>query len=435
MNKISIIIFSLFILSLTSCKKDKKVTGSDSYSYDSESFQAKSEKRGVSFGFDLLEDFDVLEPGITWYYNWANVPSAAKEQIAKEKNIEFFPMAWNGNYNAANIKKYKERNPDLQYILAYNEPNLTDQANMTPAQVAEIWPELKQLADEAGLKIISPAMNYGTFPGYHDPIKWLDEFFELVPISDIHGIAIHAYMNAPGAVKSYVERFKKYNLPIWITEFCAWDGGVSSDRTQMEYMSEVFSYFEQDPDVYKYAWFIPRWHQATNEAPYMQLLTKNKNPELTPLGKVFNNFSTFDQNVIYIKGQEIPAEHFRANNVKDNLEIGSGLPPVVKLRPTTDKEGGNLEIYGFTENMWVEYKIGVNKTGRYTFDFRYAAYRGGSYEIYVDGNLEETVEFPSTGEDNIWKNLEVDVDLKGGERIVRIKAVRGNIVLNHFSFN
>jgi len=48
---------------------------------------------------------------------------------------------------------------------------------MTPAQAAESWPKLKALAQDCGLKIVSPAMNYGTMPGYENPTRWFEEFF------------------------------------------------------------------------------------------------------------------------------------------------------------------------------------------------------------------------------------------------------------------
>ena len=60
-------------------------------------------------------------------------------------------------------------------ILAYNEPNLTDQANMTPTRASELWPNLVAVAEKLGMRLTSPAMNYGTLAGYSDPEVWLDD--------------------------------------------------------------------------------------------------------------------------------------------------------------------------------------------------------------------------------------------------------------------
>src|SRR5690554_7920222 len=92
-----------------------------------------------------------------------------------------------------------------------------------------------------------------------------------------------------------------------MTEFCAWEPYVSSITQQMNYMCDVLNYMECDPDVYRYAWFIPRWSGPVDSYPYMQLLTKTKPYELSDLGKVYVNFSTFDKETYYIQGQKIPA--------------------------------------------------------------------------------------------------------------------------------
>lgn len=103
------------------------------------SYQAKSAKRGVSYNFDQLPQYDipVLGPAISWSYNWSsNVPSETAQSLFSEYGMDWCPMIWNGNYSPDNIRTYKKAHPEAEYILAFNEPNLTDQANMTPAQAA-----------------------------------------------------------------------------------------------------------------------------------------------------------------------------------------------------------------------------------------------------------------------------------------------------------
>lgn len=81
-------------------------------------------------------------------------------------------------------------------ILAYNEPNLTDQANMTPTRASELWPNLVAVAEKLGMRLTSPAMNYGTLAGYSDPEVWLDEFYSKpgVSLDDVeNGIGSRAH--------------------------------------------------------------------------------------------------------------------------------------------------------------------------------------------------------------------------------------------------
>ena len=141
------------------------------------SVMPKSAKRGVSFGFTNILDLPLLSPYISWDYNWGNTPTDDAALWFDANEMDFCPMCWNGNYSVDRIRAFVAAHPKTKYLLAFNEPNLTDQARMTPAEAAAIWTPVVELAKELNLKLVSPAMNYGTLPGYSDPIKWLDEFF------------------------------------------------------------------------------------------------------------------------------------------------------------------------------------------------------------------------------------------------------------------
>ena len=215
----------------------------------------KSAKRGVAFNFSQAEDLPLLTDAISWDYNWANDQNSLAATWMDEERVEYCPMCWSNNYNADRIRTYVQAHPSTKYLLGYNEPNLTDQANMTPVQAAAQWGEIVALAKELNLKLVSPAMNYGTLSGYSDPIKWLDEFFAQpgVDINDIDVISIHCYMASPQALKDYVARFYKYNKPIWMTEFCAWEEyAIHSEEDQINYMCQVLNYMEQDAKIERY---------------------------------------------------------------------------------------------------------------------------------------------------------------------------------------
>ena len=112
----------------------------------------KSAKRGVSFDFKQAEDLPLLSPSCSWAYNWGNTQNAQAALWFDSNDMDFCPMAWNAGYNKATIREYVAAHPKTKYLLAYNEPNLTDQANMTPQKAAESWPELVAFAKELGLK-------------------------------------------------------------------------------------------------------------------------------------------------------------------------------------------------------------------------------------------------------------------------------------------
>ena len=383
-----------------------------------ENMQQKSPKRGVSFNFSTLPEQDcaLLGPACTWSYNWSgNIPAAKVEAEFSKYGMEFIQMAWNDIYNPDNFRNYKKAHPEARYILAFNEPNLTDQAEMTPAQAASHWPALKALAAELGMKLISPAMNYGTLAGYNDPWKWLDEFFAQpgVSIDDVDGIAIHCYMGSAAAVKNYVEGFKKYGKPIWLTEFCAWDSKNISADNQMKYMVETINYLESDPDIFRYAWFIPR---GNGEAEcHNSLLTSpsgfgNTSVSLTDLGRVFVDMSTFDKSLYYSPGQLIPAEHYVAVN------------GAVHLKPSSDNVG-LLELNDLVSGTWAEYQIDVPSAGEYVLEARYSAYRDSEIVFTFGDGTAVPVEMSNTA--SVWETVSATVSLGAGNQIFRVAGNSG----------
>ncbi|WP_430815116.1 glycosyl hydrolase [Carboxylicivirga sp. RSCT41] len=418
----------LFVVSLlTACKSDD----TDKYVPREPVYQGKSVKRGVSFSFQFEEDVLALSPGTSWSYNWGPSQNISYQAVMTEHEIDFCPMAWNG-IDEVVLAEYLQRNPACEYLLAFNEPNLTDQANMTPSQAAERWPAIKEVAQKYKLKIISPAMNYGTLSGYHDPIVWLDEFFTLIPIEDIEGIAIHCYMPSASALKSYVERFKKYGKPIWLTEFCAWDGHVTPD-SQRKYLSEAFNYLENDPDILRYAWFIPRSGGGHDRFPYMSLLKNSYPVELTELGMIYNQMSAFDKSIFYVEQQQIEAEHYSDICITESIgKAGWTNGPALRL--TSDAPSETLELYNFLNGQWVDYQIQVDRDKTYELHIRYATFIDTDLEIYSDGELKGSATLINTSQDYVWNTAIIPVKLNKGQQTLRLKVADGKTCINWLRF-
>lgn len=426
MNYIKVLLVIISFLA-ASCSKDNE----DKYTPKDPVTQKRSDKRGVAFNFQFADDVNVLGPSISWSYNWAISQREDYAAEIEQNEIDFCPMAWNG-VNATALREYVKRNPNCEYLLAYNEPNLVDQANMTPKQAAAKWGELKSIADELGLKIVSPAMNYGTLENYHDPIVWLDEFFTLVSIDDIDAISLHCYMPNAGAVKWFIERFRKYNKPIWLTEFCAWDGlnsGNFSVEGQQKYASNVLNYLESDPMVERYAWFIPRGNGSEDNFPYMFLLKNSYESELTALGEIYTQLSTQDKNIYYVEQQTIEAEHYSSLSIADGVGA-DGWVNGPQVRVTTESPNESLELYNFFPNQWVEYQIEIDRTKEFDLELRYASFTDSEISISIDGVPLATHTLASTQEDFIWRTAILPVNLKQGKHTMRITQKKGTFCLN-----
>ena len=378
---------------------------------DHPSTMQKSAKRGVSFNFTNIQDLPLLSPAISWSYNWANDQNSTSALWFDTNEMDFCPMCWNGSYSADKIRQYVQQHPNTKYLLGFNEPNLTDQCNMTPAQAAEPWQEVVALAKELNLKLISPAMNYGTLAGYHDPIKWFDEFFALpnVSLDDIHAIAIHCYMASPSAVKDYIKKFEKYGKPIWMTEFCAWDPVPSNVEKQMDYMCSVLNHMEQNPHVERYAWFMPRTSGKVDSPPYMQLLTHGSPVELTPLGEIFTQFSSFDKNAYLALDKGVGAHQYIA--LKDES---------ISLRVTDNNQ---LFIQSFMQGQWIDYHVHVQS--KQPLQIQYASIVNSQVCISIDGVAQAIVGLPKTSDLQTITTLTTTVIPPFGNHTLRLEALKG----------
>lgn len=412
-----ICLIAVALLALSCVKPGPTPTPDPTPSGKNADAMGRSAKRGVAFSFTRTDDLKLLCPYISWDYNWGNTANEEASMWFETYNIEYCPMCWSGRYSADRIREYAIANPSTKYLLAFNEPNLTDQANMTPSEAAELWPDVVALAKELNLKLVAPAMNYGTLAGYSDPIKWLDEFFSKpgVSVNDIDAFSLHCYMKSPDAVKGFIERFYKYDKPIWLTEFCAWDGGVSNVEQQMTYMSKMLNYLEQEPRVERYAWFIPRY-KTPNTEPYMQLLTNAPDIHLTDLGKMYTLFSTFDQSVYLNTKRPIYAgEYCKTDNTN------------VQVRPCPDSRIGEegLMITSMASTSPIVYQLNVEKDAT-AIELRYTSYSNSILSVKVDGT-EELAELPRTGSLNTWESCEVAIPITAGQHKVSIELLDGSL--------
>lgn len=410
-RRITALLLSCLLLAV-SCEKDDSASSSDDGKADYTLTQAKSAKRGVSFSFGQIPEYDVplLQSAITWSYDWSSrVPIETVDREFTKYGLDWCPMIWNGNYNPDNIRQYKQKHPEAKYILAFNEPNLTDQANMVPSKAAEYWPAVVSLAKELGMKIISPALNYGTLEGYHDPIKWMDEFLAQpgVSLDDMDGIALHCYMPSASSVKKFIDMFAKYGKPIWLTEFCNGNSNNISEEAQLVYMCETLNMLEAHPNVFRYAWFMPRG--GFNSRWHNNLLTSESPFELTTLGKVFVHFPTLDKNIWYKAGDVIPAEQYV-------YAEGSIL-----LEPSTD--GGVLDISKLSQGGSVEYQIDMASAGTYSVAIRYLTYMESSLGFAVNGETVASKKIPNT--EKQWKTSTLKLDLPAGKSTLRLTGQSG----------
>lgn len=394
------------------------------------SAMAKSDKRGVSENqFSMGSMLEALEPGVTWYYNWGNVPGTGyQNEVIDFEGIEFVPMCWNGNYNAEKIREYCKSHPQTRYLLGFNEPNFTAQANMTPQAAAEAWPAVKALADELGLKLVAPALNYSPNPPYTDPLKWMDEFVALVGIDAFDFTAVHSY-GGLGVTKTLATNFhERYGKDVWVTEFCYWpnEGNTNdyvSPETQISSMAEHLMWLETTPWIFRYAWFKALGNSSASKGPNYGLLV-HEGSSLDPWflseqGKVYVGMSTFDTDVWHPVGETVPASGYVASNM-----VGVG--------GTLDADCGSIiEINRFNAGADATWQFEVPQAGDYFITMNVSGYGDPTrfnptvQWVMVDGESEteltQNVSFSLPNSDTEYRAQQMQVSLPAGKLQLKLK--------------
>ena len=261
--------------------------GGQSQTGDPTPVATKSAKRGLSYDVRAAADLKALSPGMSWYYNWSPKPDPGVAGLYASEGVAFVPMAWGGTPTVEQLAS--EIPAGAEYLLGFNEPNFKSQANKTPRQAAALWPVLEEVARRKQLKLVSPAVNYcGDCVSedgvtFTDPVAYLDAFFKACQGCQVDAIAVHWYACDLAALKWYVGQFKKYNKPLWLTEFACGDRPANeiTVEVQKKYMVDAITWLESEPGIERYAWFSGR----NNEIPAINLL--GASGELTELGRLY----------------------------------------------------------------------------------------------------------------------------------------------------
>lgn len=383
---------------------------------------AKSYKRGVSENrFQYHAQMEVVEPGVTWFYNWGSTLGA---YIADQEYLEFTPQIWNGNFNADQIRNYVKAHPDTKYILGFNEPNFKSQANMTPEYAAARWPEVQALSKELNLKIVAPALNYSPDAPYTNPTTWMDEFVRLVGPDAFDFTAIHNY-GGLGVMIDLATRFhERYGKPVWVTEFCFWPGemGDVTVASQLSSMIETVEWLEKTEWIYRYAWF-----KATEESrANFKLIEGGKGEDprtLSELGNVYVYMSEFDSEKYHPVNQYIPATEYI------NRQFAGLGKSNDKLNPLP------IEISSFSSGATLDYQFDVPAAGKYNLQLRVTGVgeptrfdpKVAVMAVNSDGSegaeLSAAMQFGLPGNETEYKSIIFPLELAAGKQTIRLKDV------------
>ncbi len=300
-------------------------------------------KKGVCisrYGGDNQDNGDKINDlNGSWWYNWGAKPTNT------HIDGQFVPMIWGkGQVTSENLTYVKAgyEQGKFTHLLTFNEPDLPDQSNMTVDEALSYWEQLENI----GIPLSSPAVSYYSAERGNE---WLDEFMQKAKERGyrVDFIAIHLYQSfySSGVVdelkKTMDALYKKYNIPVWLTEFGAIDI-IARDSHQTQpsasctqtnanaYIKNATDMLERLGYVERYAWFVDNFAG----------LYGNARPWEAPYTTLYNDDDTISQSGVAYK------------------EIVSNIPLIFETPELPTASAG----VAFTQSLLV-----AGGTGDYTF--------------------------------------------------------------------
>lgn len=194
--------------------------------------QILSAKRGFA---DTGASYTYLQAvNAGWYHRWG--PS--KSSGASGFDCSFVPMFWGGyQVTQSNIDMIIGYG-DIEWVLGFNEPERSTQANMTVSAAIAAWQTLEDGFAGTGIKLISPSVSDDSTGQ-----SWLSSFMSQANSLglQVDAVSFHWYgisnPNDPvGAANSFLGRVDSYHnsygRPVWITEFALhdWSGNYTDEE-------------------------------------------------------------------------------------------------------------------------------------------------------------------------------------------------------------
>ncbi len=223
--------------------------------------------------------------GAKWCYNWgsgkpSNLPAG----------VEFFPMWW-GYYGATAAQDKTAMtnlyNQGFRVLLMYNEPDHTDQANLTVSYALQGYRGASAAAKSlSGMMLISPACA-------DDNSTWMQQFMAAVKSEGLacHAVAVHNYNSNANSFLSYVDGIRnRYGYNIYVTEFAPTDWKSPTAITVANcktFMATAVPGLKSRGFVLRYSWYCGTL-PGTGTLQTAALV--NSNGTLTELGNQYKTY-------------------------------------------------------------------------------------------------------------------------------------------------
>lgn len=306
----------------------------------------------------------------SWYYNWAVTPSC----VAGVSSVEFVPMVW----SAGSLPLPAKLAGTSEWLLGFNEPNYANQAHMSPAQAASLWPQL----EATGRRLVGPAVaDCGQGLGgqcTYSALDWYRQFLGNCTGCRIDAVALHLYYcSAQDQINKLTALYELTLRPVWLTEF-ACDAPTDSSQPTT-FASQLLPRLEASNIVQRYSWFISYCAGCgAGDLLYDSLLQDESGQgHLTQVGVYYSAFtSTSAVTVTRAAGTEVAIDCGQYSPTVDGsgiswlADIGFQLNPATTIYTTTSAVSPSTLSTAYVYQTFragpSNYSLPVAQTGSYT---------------------------------------------------------------------
>ncbi len=265
----------------------------------------------------------------TWLYTWS------ADQSSKN-NYEYVPEKWQRYWPSWDEINNKE---NISHVIAYNEPDHTEQSNITVAQAVAQWPEFMK----SGLRIGSPACTEFS--------TWLYPFIDSIKARNYRCdyVVIHAYWGGLSATQWYNNLkaiYQRTGRPLWIKE---WNNGANWTTEwwpdgYSESLTKQFNELKAILNVMDTASFVERY-SIYNWVGYKRMLISDDG-WVTPAGELYRD-------------NKPPIAYRKAYEVIPTYKFPSTQKPTISI--TTNTQNSGITVFWDNTNQEFAYRVVVER--------------------------------------------------------------------------
>ncbi|KAJ6506318.1 glycosyl hydrolase catalytic core-domain-containing protein [Mycena vitilis] len=188
------------------------------------------------------------KPMVTWYHHWED--GAVSQMPSKN---EYVPMFWGtSKWDKWNARKAEMAKKTPTHLLGFNEPDISSQANLSPASAADTW--MKEIHPYAakGVKLGSPAVAWN--------LDWTMNFLAELKKRGGHVdfVAVHWYGSWKdlATFKKFVaSAHTRFGYKVWVTELGITSSSSPSQQQTKDFMMNAYAWMDSTGYVDRASWF------------------------------------------------------------------------------------------------------------------------------------------------------------------------------------